>query len=190
VRVGTHAVSSGSATTLWNRLRTHRGSGDGRGNHRASIFRFHSGDALSARYPHLHMACWRDRRARGPKVKLQEEPLERAVSEYLGAMGVLWLDVGDEPGPSSDRAYIERNIIGLLSRDGEPSDPPSASWLGLHSPRPHIRRFGLWNLDHLEYPYISDCLDVLEECVLITAGKSPRPTCSIAPSGWYAQDGR
>src|SRR5690606_956782 len=43
VRVGTHAVSLGSRTTLWKRLRQHRGTlggaSAGSGNHRGSIFR-------------------------------------------------------------------------------------------------------------------------------------------------------
>src|ERR1700733_1291703 len=38
-RVGTHAVSANSRTTLWSRLYTHRGPSDGRGNHRGSVFR-------------------------------------------------------------------------------------------------------------------------------------------------------
>ncbi len=38
VRVGTHAVSQGSKTTLWNRLSTHRGTEMGGGSHRSSIF--------------------------------------------------------------------------------------------------------------------------------------------------------
>lgn len=121
-----------------------------------------------------------------PEVRALERLLERAVSEYLGAMSVLWLDIGDGPGPSSDRAYIERNLIGVLSPDEGPSDPPSASWLGLHSPLSRIRRSGLWNLDHLKYPYSSDCLDALDEYVRITAGMLPRPAGSIAPGGWYA----
>jgi hypothetical protein len=50
VRVGTHAVSAGSRTTLWRRLSQHRGTlggtyGSG-GSHRASVFRFHVGTAL------------------------------------------------------------------------------------------------------------------------------------------------
>src|SRR5689334_11893528 len=38
-RVGTHAVSIGSKTTLWKRLAQHKGSArGGGGNHRGSIF--------------------------------------------------------------------------------------------------------------------------------------------------------
>ena len=53
-RIGTHAVSQGSGTSLWNRLRTHRGtlSGtyEGGGNHRGSVFREHVGEALVERH--------------------------------------------------------------------------------------------------------------------------------------------
>src|SRR3954447_21389328 len=48
VRVGTHALTSSSSTTLWNRLSQHRGhvggSRPGGGNHRGSVFRLHVGE--------------------------------------------------------------------------------------------------------------------------------------------------
>jgi hypothetical protein len=72
------------------------------------------------------------------------------VSAYLGEMTVLWLAVPDEPGPTSDRAVIERNSIALLSNGLRPTDPPSESWLGLHSSRHEIRDSGLWNLNHVQ----------------------------------------
>jgi hypothetical protein len=46
VRVGTHAITATSKTTLWNRLHTHRGHSDLGGNHRGSIFRKRIGEAL------------------------------------------------------------------------------------------------------------------------------------------------
>ncbi len=46
VRIGTHAVSHGSKTTLWNRLRTHRGTSEGRGNRQQE---FRSGCCLVGR---------------------------------------------------------------------------------------------------------------------------------------------
>ena len=53
VRVGTHALRPTDQTTLWGRLRRHRGRIGGRnpggGNHRASIFRGHVGTALIQR---------------------------------------------------------------------------------------------------------------------------------------------
>jgi hypothetical protein len=40
---------------------------------------------------------------------------QRKVSEVIGKMSFLWLPIGDEPGPNSQRGYIERNVIALLS---------------------------------------------------------------------------
>ena len=57
VRVGTHAVSALSKSTLWGRLRTHRGGADGGGNHRGSIFRLHVGAALLVSGEE-HLATW------------------------------------------------------------------------------------------------------------------------------------
>ncbi|MDD9982828.1 MAG: hypothetical protein OXU81_15965 [Gammaproteobacteria bacterium] len=50
VRVGTHALTARSRTTLWNRLSNHRGTAaTGGGNHRGSIFRLLVGTALMHR---------------------------------------------------------------------------------------------------------------------------------------------
>src|SRR3989338_2134120 len=46
VRVGTHALKTGSNTKLWTRLLQHKGSNSGRGNHRGSIFRSIVGASL------------------------------------------------------------------------------------------------------------------------------------------------
>src|SRR5208337_2459597 len=91
-------------------------------------------------------------------------------------------------GPSSDRAYIERNLIGLLVGKNGPADPTSENWLGRFSPNERIRNAGLWNLDFLYYYYSPDCLDVLYEYVLITTGQRPLPTQSIAPPDWYFKE--
>ncbi|MER8438343.1 hypothetical protein NKH36_00070 [Mesorhizobium sp. M1312] len=48
VRVGTHALTTGSTSTLRQRLAQHRGKLDGGGNHRGSIFRLLVGQALMA----------------------------------------------------------------------------------------------------------------------------------------------
>ena len=50
VRVGTHALTDGSRSTLWQRLSQHRGNAKGNGgNHRGSIFRLLLGAALARR---------------------------------------------------------------------------------------------------------------------------------------------
>ena len=59
VRVGTHALTTRSRTTLWNRLSNHRGTaGTGGGNHRGSIFRLLVGTALMHRDPSCAVDTW------------------------------------------------------------------------------------------------------------------------------------
>jgi len=190
VRVGTHGVSSGSKATLWNRLRTHRGTGDAVGNHRSSIFRLHVGKAIAARNPDMMVTSWGVGQTADARLRKAEESLERMVSVYIGTMNVLWLAIEDEASPSSDRAYIERNLIGMLASKTGPVDSPSPEWLGLYSPNERIRLSGLWNLDFLDYTYSPDCLDILDEYVLITTGKRPRPIGPIAPHDWYTNERR
>ncbi len=188
VRVGTHGVSRGSRATLWNRLRTHRGTGDGHGNHRSSIFRLHVGAALAARDQRLAVPSWSIGQAADAGIRKDEQALERAVSQHIGAMSILWIAVEDEPSPASDRAYLERNLIGLLVGRTGPIDIPSHDWLGLSSPDERIRNSGLWNLDFLDYPYSSGFVDVLDEYVSVTIGEKRPPPKSIAPRDWYRND--
>jgi len=167
VRVGTHAVSAYSKSTLWQRLRTHRGARHGGGNHRASIFRRHVGAALLARDGEEsgEHPSWGVGSSAPKSVRESEAAHERRVSAHLGQMSVRWVEVPDGPGPTSRRAYIERNAIALLSNGLNPPDPPSETWLGLHSQRDVIRRSGLWNLNFVTDRYDPAFLDVLEESV-------------------------
>jgi len=162
VRVGTHAVSVNSKSTLWGRLRAHRGSRSGTGNHRGSIFRLHVGAAMLAR-DRQSIATWGVGSSGGKPTRLAEAEHERQVSRYIGGMSVLYVDVSDEPGPNSVRSYIERSAIALLSNTLRPADQPSAGWLGLHSPNAAIRRSGLWNLNYVDSRHESRFLDVLED---------------------------
>lgn len=150
VRVGTHAVSQGSKTTLWNRLSTHRGTAAGGGSHRSSIFRLHAGRALARRMASPEWpSTWGRGQSAPQAVRGPEQPLEREVSGILGAMRVVWLDVPDKPGAGSERAYLERNAIGLLSRVGLLDALGSPDWLGRWSPEWRIATSGLWNLNHV-----------------------------------------
>lgn len=188
VRVGTHGVSRGSGASLWGRLRAHRGTENGLGSHRASIFRLHVGAALAAKYPESAISTWGVGQSAKADIRAQEKDLERRVSAHIGKMSVLWLSVQDDPGPSSDRAYLERNLIGLLVGKAGPADPPSNEWLGCFSPDERIRHSGLWNLAFLDYVYSPDFLDVLDEYVLITLDKKPQPSGPIAPLDWYTKE--
>ncbi len=167
VRVGTHALTPGSRTTLWQRLAQHRGTKrTASGNHRGSIFRLLVGAALTAQSPALACPTWGSGSSAERSIRENERHLEAAVSEYIGRMKVLWLPVEDKPGPDSARGYIEKNTIALLSNFGRsPIDPPSANWLGHYCPREKIRRSGLWNSNHVDEDYDRPFLRELERMV-------------------------
>lgn len=151
IRVGTHALKQGSSTTLWKRLSQHRGTRRPYGgNHRGSVFRKHVGKALQHQEAALHFPSWGQGNNAPSEVRRQEQPLEALVSDTIGDMPFLWLDIGDSAGPESLRGYVERNAIALLSNfEKEPVDPPSASWLGFHCPSERVQKSGLWNSNHV-----------------------------------------
>lgn len=172
VRIGTHAVRSGSKATLWNRLRTHRGTQAGNGNHRGSIFRRHVGLAMIKRDNISNFPDWGKGASASKIIKQGELEHEKRVSTYIGEMPFLWVKVDDEPSKDSHRAVIERNAIALLAgEDGQsPIDKPSENWLGLHSDREKIRLSGLWNLNHVgqvdkPIPYDPDFLQLFKEYI-------------------------
>jgi hypothetical protein len=166
VRIGTHAVSRGSKTTLWQRLSQHRGVlRTGGGNHRGSVFRLLLGTALMRRQPHLHSATWGIGSSASADIRSFEFDLELAVSSYLRQMPFLWLAVEGESSPNNLRSYVERNSIGLLSNfnKGVPIDKPSSTWLGLFSPDKIVRESGLWNRNHTDSPYEPKFLDLMQD---------------------------
>ncbi len=186
VRVGTHAVSRGSRSTLWGRLRAHRGLVGGSGAHRSSVFRLHVGAALLAKTERRELyPNWARAKAVDRAVWEAEAPLEREVSSYIGAMRLLYIAVPDEPSPTSDRGYLERNAIALLARVGAQRDHPSENWLGRWSPQERIRRSGLWNLDYVDDFTDDRFLDVFAEYVDRTIRHVELPARSIAPKGWW-----
>ncbi len=170
-RIGTHAVSSGSGTSLWNRLRTHRGANsgtyEGGGNHRGSVFRKRVGEALIERHGlHEEYPYWGEGSSAGRERRLNELELERRVSNYIRDLPFLWINVNDEPSPESDRAYIERNAIALVSNyQKEPIGTRDDQWLGTESPRNEISDSGLWNIDHVKEQYDPAFLDRLAAAV-------------------------
>lgn len=176
VRVGTHAVSAGSRTTLWHRLSQHRGkASDGGGNHRGSIFRRHVGAALlaSGQCARPARSRWGEGGSAARSVRLAEVPVEQAVSAHIRSMPFVWIEADDEPGVQSVRALIERHSIALLSGcspSGKGADQPSPGWLGRASVAPEVRSSGLWNVRHVEDPYDPGFLDHLE-----TLAKATRP---------------
>lgn len=166
VRVGTHALKTGSGTKLWTRLSQHKGQpGTGGGNHRGSIFRLIVGAALVSR-DGLAFPTWGNGNSASREVRSGELALECAVSQVIGAMPFLWLAIDDEARPESLRGYIERNAIALLSNyDKRPFDPPSNAWLGHRCNRERVRNSGLWNSNHVDEAYDPAFLDKLDELV-------------------------
>ncbi|RCU47623.1 hypothetical protein DU504_10140 [Haloplanus salinus] len=176
-RVGTHAVVAGSSTSLWDRLKGHSGTGAGSsahphgGNHRGSVYRERVGEALIERHGlHDDYPDWGTRwskidRDRGA-VRDEEYPLERRVSTYIREQPFLPVALDDEPGPDSDRAFVERNAIALLSNfERSAIDPRADDWLGRHGRSRKIRESGLWNVDHVDETYDPAVLDRLERAV-------------------------
>jgi hypothetical protein len=174
VRVGTHALTAKSRTTLWKRLSTHRGTAkNGGGNHRSSIFRLLVGESLMLR-DGAAVPTWGEGNSSSDAAKsfgveqayvlASERELEAAVSRLIGQMPFVCLPVEEEAG--TRRGFIERNAIALLSNLGRtPIDPPSAPWLGLHSGRERVRASGLWNNNHTDETHDDEFLDELERAI-------------------------
>jgi hypothetical protein len=170
VRIGTHALRPTSKTTLWTRLSQHRGQVGGRnpggGNHRGSIFRLHVGAALITRgdVAALSLEAWLAPE-QPPAHRDAERIVERAVSDYIGQMPVLWVDVPTRGDGTSDRGVIEANSIALVSAAGGALDAASPAWLGRYAANVAVQSSGLWNVHHVTDTYTPRALDVLEQHV-------------------------
>lgn len=181
VRIGTHGVSKGSKSLLWQRLRTHRGNDDGTGSHRSSIFRLHVGNAILASQDQ-QMPSWGLGDNASKETRDSEQQLEMEVSQYLKELLVAYLPVVDAASADSDRSYIERNAIALLSGGGA-IDVQSKQWLGNFSPTHQIKSSGLWNVNYVGEGYDADFLAVFE--ALIECYEQGRLSDkSIAPPNW------
>ena len=173
VRIGTHALKTGGATTLWKRLSQHQGiQKSGGGNHRGSVFRHHVGLALISRDDMRGPGAetWGRGSSAGRQIREKEHDIERAVSAHIRSMPFLWLGIDDLPGPDSLRGYVERNAIALLSNFGKPDpvDQPSVRWLGRWAKHEKIRKSGLWNVNHVDGKPDPKFLDVLETLIRST----------------------
>jgi hypothetical protein len=166
VRVGTHALKSGSKTTLWKRLSQHKGQNNtGGGNHRGSIFRLIVGNALLNR-GQIISDTWGKGSSANKEIRTKELSHEVFVSQTIRSMPFVVLNVNDAAHSDSLRGYIERNAIALLSNhDRAALDPPSDNWLGYYCNRDRVRSSGLWNQNHVHEEYDPDFLDVLADFV-------------------------
>lgn len=133
---------------------------------RLDIFRLIVGTALIDRDGY-NFPTWGEGSSATKNIWTAEVELERAVSQVIGKMPLLWLSIGDEPGPDSLRGKIERNSIALLSNFNKaPLDWPSPLWLGHHCNRERVRASGLWNQNHVDECHDPDFLEDLERLVV------------------------
>lgn len=171
VRVGTHALKQGSKTTMWKRLRQHRGTTRGSmvggGNHRGSIFRLHVGSAILEKESlGDEFQTWGVGQSAPRNIRVSENPIEKKVSTHIRSMPFLWIKIDDPSGPNSMRKYIERNAIALLSNSSRNEiDPPTKNWLGHYCWNENIRKSGLWNSNHVTERVQEDFLECLENIV-------------------------
>ena len=118
------------------------------------------------RDPALTLGSWGRGVSAPREIRDTEREHEARVSQYLGSMTLLFVEVPDEPGPTSARGVIERNSIALLSSYVEPNnDGPSPNWLGHHSGRERVRRSGLWNNNHVDEAYDPDFMNLFDDLV-------------------------
>jgi hypothetical protein len=179
-RVGTHAVSEGSSTSLWDRLKQHYGTGSGSSNHphggahRGSVYRKRVGEAIIEKHDlHGDYPDWDERWSSIDRdrsvVRDEEYVLERRVSTYIREQPFLWVNLDDEPSPESDRAYVERNTIALLSNYQRGTiDGRADEWLGQQSRSENIRESGLWNVTHVDGHHDSAFLEDVATAVADT----------------------
>jgi hypothetical protein len=168
VRVTTHALKPELNSSLWDRL-----AADRAGTHRQSPFRTLVGLGLRDMMGNAEPASWgrgadaaaaaRERKQPQALVEKHEAALEQAVSLYIGQMPFVFLAVDDEPGPSSARAFIEKNSVALLSNYARAVvDAPSANWLGRRCGREKVRQSGLWNVNHVDAAYDPSFMDTMK----------------------------
>tara|TARA_E500000305_G_scaffold110047_1_gene116753 strand:- start:559 stop:1755 length:1197 start_codon:yes stop_codon:yes gene_type:complete len=156
VRIGTHAVSKGSKATLRQRLRAHYGTGDGYGNHRASVFRLHVGasiihaEKLEELYPH-----WGDGNVSPKNAPSNERELEQRVSEYIGKLALFAVPIDGESKARNRRSEFERVCISAFSAYLTKHQRLDQTWLGFANPHPTIREAQLWNVNHARDKLVS-----------------------------------
>lgn len=93
--------------------------------------------------------------------RTNEFPLEQVVSQHIGNMPFLWLDVPDR----QSRGLVERNSIGLLSHRSGGVDLASPQWLGRSADNSKVRTSGLWNVNHVDDGYDPSYLNFLSQLI-------------------------
>jgi hypothetical protein len=155
VRVGSHTGES----TLPSRINEHFVVE----NKDRSIFRKSIGRALLNSKQDPFITTWSARKPRIAERQPQTIDLDRLgkveaqVTQYIRQ---LFSFVAVEIPRTLDRLELEIKLISTIAAC--PSCRPSPTWLGLHSPKPKIREFGLWQVNGLaKEPLIDEDLEAL-----------------------------
>ena len=158
VRVGSHAFHDGQCATLWSRIKKHQGAQRPEKRQRSSVFRNRVGNAVCRQDSGLGPRNWPKDADRGDSARI-----EKRINRRMWPMTALLLPVGCR----TDRGYIERNGIDLLSEYGKaaPIDPASEDWLGHWCNRKKVKQSGLWQSNHVDDQYDPGFLELLEEYV-------------------------
>ena len=148
VRIGTHAVSNGSKSTIRQRLIAHYGTqSSSGGNHRSSVFRKHIGTALlKGKFSDKRLNSWGKGSNAKKDIKDKEEWLELKVSSEIRKLWCCVFEIDDMPSKNSKRSTIEKLLINLLSNSN--IDLISKNWLGKNSDSKEIMNTGLWNIQY------------------------------------------
>ena len=85
------------------------------------------------------------------------------VSEYIGQLGVIVIDVDDLPSANSVRSYIEKNSIALLSNLNYSFNFSTIDWLGNFSHRNEIKGSCLWNINYINSDFDPHLMVVFEQ---------------------------
>ncbi|MFP3040256.1 hypothetical protein LQZ19_00390 [Treponema primitia] len=153
VRIGTHQIRKNSKVTLWERLKQHKGTDEGYGNHRASSFRKDVGIAI---IEDQKSKCdtWKGKKnPKNDELKNKETAIEKKVSDYVAKLGIVVISINDESSKESDRAFIEKNTIALIAEANRKFDTISEKWLGREHTSDKINKTFLWNKDHVNYKF-------------------------------------
>jgi hypothetical protein len=189
-RVGTLGIQDSeerNERTLWDRLNDHKGYQSGGGSCRHSVLRRHVGHAIISKSQGSIVApAWcRKKPPWSEEERVEVKAVEPHVTRYIGEMSFLWVVINDEPSNRSDRKFVEKYAIALLSKHREASE----NWLGNFARNDNVKNSGLWNDDDVGGRLHADFLNILEYYVELTINEKYDSEESIAPYGWWEGQG-
>ena len=171
VYVGAHGTTA--KTTLWSRLKHHMGTESGNGNHHGSVLRKHVGAALIAR-DGVHVPTWGKGKDNSGADRAAEMSYELKTSAHVREMTLIWVETPSGPAGKALRDFVADGAVALLSNGRAPFDPPSAGWLGRHSPTDAIQESGLWNVQGTDDRCDPEFISEFETAVIATIARSGR----------------